>query len=160
MGPENINIMQIVRRYRRPIIIAMMTLSTIILLGIVGASYAVYKVASFSTDKLKTLQPEITETVSDLPAKASGFLEESVLILASAWLQQQAVSVEVTQVKLGLSCFDALGGPSPTQIVSHVQRTVTDTALIKQLQDLAQSLGSAGPASKGPAACTNWILNS
>lgn len=125
-----------------------------------GTGYAVYKIASLGTEKLKTLQPGITETVSNLPQQTTGFLEESVLLLASGWLQQQAASPEFTQVKLGLSCFDALGGPSPTRIVEHVQKSVTDSALSNQLQMINDNISNGAASTTGPAACANWILNS
>jgi hypothetical protein len=160
MNPNKIDIHNIFSRYRKHIIIGATVLTTTLIVAVVGAGYAVYKIASFGGEKIKTLQPGISETVSDIPVQASGFIEETVLIVASGWLQQQAASPEFTQVKLGLSCFDALGGPSPTRIVEHVQKSVTDSALNRQLQDLNEKIGSGAASTTGPAACANWILNS
>lgn len=160
MNPNKIDIQKFVRRYRKQLIIGATVLTTTLFIAVVGAGYAIYKIASFGGEKLKTLQPGITETVSDLPVQASGVIEESVLFLASGWLQQQAASPEFTQVKLGLSCFDALGGPSPTRIVEHVQKSVTDTTLTRQLQELNEKISNGAASTTGPAACANWLLNS
>jgi hypothetical protein len=160
MNPNRIDIHKFVSRYRKQLIIGATVLTTTLVIAVVGAGYAVYKIASFGGEKLKTLQPGVTETVSNLPVKASGFLEESVLLIASGWLQQQAASLEFAQVKLGLSCFDAIGGPSPTRIVEHVQKTVTDSALTRQLQELNEKISNGAASTTGPAACANWLLNS
>jgi len=160
MNPDKIDIHKIVRRYRKPLIIGALVLTTTLFVAVIGTGYAVYKIASVGSEKLKTLQPGITETVSGIPVQTTGFIEESVLLIASGWLQQQAASPEFTQVKLGLSCFDALGGPSPTRIIEHVQKSVTDSAITKQLQVINEQISSGAASSTGPAACANWILNS
>lgn len=153
------NIEETIRRYRKPIVVAIGTMSAVLMLGVVGAGYAVYKTATFATEKVRNLQPAVAESASQLPAQASSSLEGFVLSVASGWLQQGAASGEVAKVKSGLSCFDALGGPSPTEIVGYVQRTVTDTALASRLQDLSKSLSVGETTAKGPAACASWLLN-
>ncbi|MCX6110620.1 MAG: hypothetical protein NTZ90_13570 [Proteobacteria bacterium] len=149
------NVQEIIRRYRKPVIVAVGAMGAVLMLGVVGTGYAVYKTASFAADKLKSLEPG----VSELPAQASGFVEGVVLNVASGWLQQGAASGKVAKVKNGLSCFDALGGPSPTEIVGYVQRTITDATLTTQLQDLNKSLSGSTTTANGPAACTSWLLN-
>lgn len=152
-------IQEIIRRYRKPVIVAVGAMGAVLMLGVVGASYAVYKTATFATEKVRTLQPGVAESASQLPAQASSFVEGVVLNVASGWLQQGAAGGELAQLRSGLSCFDALGGPSPAEVVGYVQRTITDTALTAQLQDLSKSLSSDETTANGPAACASWLLN-
>ncbi len=159
MDLNTVYVRRVLSRYRKPVVVAGLATAAMLALAIVGAGYATYSTASFATDKLKTWQPGVAQTAAMLPAQASGFVEGVVLDVASGWLQQAAGLSDMTQVKSGLSCFDALGGPSPTEIVGHVQRTVTDPKLAAQLKDLTTSFGISGATVSGPAACASWILN-
>jgi hypothetical protein len=159
MNRNTVHYQEMFRRYRKPLLISIAVLAVTLTLGIVGAVYAVYKAASYANEKLQTWEPSVTESATKVPAQALGVVEQIVLNVASQWLQQGAASGEVARVMTGLSCFDALGGPSPTAIVGYVEGKVADTALKAQLQEISKNLESNETGPTGPAACASWLLN-
>jgi hypothetical protein len=83
-----------------------------------------------------------------------------VISVGSLWLQQNLAEQDTAQLKNGLSCFDAIGGPSPVEMVNLVKTKVNDERITKELDSLAQNLQDSGSTNPGPAACANWMLNS
>jgi hypothetical protein len=75
------------------------------------------------------------------------------------WLQQSLAEQETAQLKEGLSCFDALGGPTPIEVVDYVKTKVSDARVTRELDVLAQTLRGSDNSNNGPAACASWMLN-
>ncbi|MBC7533751.1 MAG: hypothetical protein H7318_19460 [Oligoflexus sp.] len=159
---RNLNARTLIYRYRKQIMIAGIALATIVILGVVGLGFAVYKTASFTADKVQTWEQGLSKTGDQLtiPKDNQGLIEGFVLNVASEWLQQGLASKEAERVKNGLFCFDAIGGPSPIEIVSHVKKMVTDPHLSTKLEELNSSLSKEPSTATGPTSCANWFLSS
>lgn len=148
----------LIARYRRAILIFGLSFLAVTGLLVVGAGFLVYKTAALATDQVKVWSSEQALPQPRLPEP--GFVEEVVLSVASGWLQQGLADAEVRPIKDGLACFDALGGPSPVDIVAYVETRTQDPELLTHLRGLKQNLASSINSASGPAACASWILNS
>ena len=95
--------------------------------------------------------------VAELPATAPGFVEGFIVGVASHWLNQGLASAEFASMKDGLACFDAIGGPSPSEMVNYAKSRTTDQAVLAKLKNLSSTLTPT--TSSGPASCAQWILN-
>lgn len=147
---------------------------------VVGAGYLVYKTASVTIDKAKSWNTAQVTTqanqavsgsvaavsgvvagatagVAGLPAAAPGFVEEFIAGLGTHWLNQGLASAEFGSMKVGLACFDAIGGPSPAEMVNYAKSQTTDKAVLAKLNGLSATLTPS--TSSGPASCAQWILS-
>ena len=151
-------ILQIISRNRGKLLIAGVLIVVTLVLGVIGVGFAVYKASALATEKAKELQPVAGEVLKQLPERTVGVVEGVVLSFATVWLQQAGGLQDVANVKLGLACFDAIGGPSPKQIVTYAQSSLGGGEVSDGLRKLANELdGSA--AEHGPNACVTWLLN-
>lgn len=149
----------IVARYKKVILIGGISVLTIGSLLLVGAGVVIYKSAAFATAEVKAWNID-RKVVEAAPTAEPGFLEGVVLEVASGWLEQGLAGAELRPIKDGLSCFDALGGPSPAEIIIYVQSRTSDQVVHGQLSGLAERLKASSAPTSGPAACASWILNS
>jgi hypothetical protein len=149
-------------RYKKKIIVIGVTLMALFVLVIGGVGYAVYQSAVFAKESLQTWN----DPQNPLPADANvvlpnrGWMEGFVISVGSLWLQQNLAEQDTAQLKNGLSCFDAIGGPSPVEMVNLVKTKVNDERITKELDSLAKNLQDSGSTNPGPAACATWMLNS
>ena len=146
-------------RYRKPILISLIGILTTIALGIGALGYLTYQAGIFAKDKVATIQNSVGQAVTKVEIGQGGVVEGVMVNLASAWVQQNLASAETAQFMTGLSCFDALGGPSPTAIINHLKAKTEDTLLLTKLEDLSTRLENIAPQANGSAACANWILS-
>ncbi|HET9240012.1 MAG TPA: hypothetical protein VFO10_22310 [Oligoflexus sp.] len=148
-------------RYKKKIIVIGVTLMALFALVIGGVGYAVYQSAVFAKETLQTWNDPQNPSPGDanvvLPNR--GWMEGFVISVGSLWLQQNLAEQDTAQLKNGLSCFDAIGGPSPVEMVNLVKTRVSDARITKELDSLAQNLQDSGPGNPGPAACATWMLN-
>lgn len=155
-------------RYKKKIILAALALMALFTLVLGGIGYAVYQTAVVAKDKMQSwnlsneskTDPQNQTPLDDkvvLPNR--GWVEGFVISVGSLWLQQNLAEQNTAQLKNGLSCFDAIGGPSPLEMVNLVKTKVDDARITKELDNLTQSLQDSDPANRGPAACANWMLN-
>ncbi len=156
-------------RYKKKIILAAALLLALFTLVIGGIGYAVYQTAVVAKETFQSwdLPNEIKiDPQNQTPGDAKvvlpnrGWMEGFVISVGSLWLQQNIAEEDTTQLKNGLSCFDAIGGPSPLEMVNLVKNKVGDARIAKELDTLTQSLQDPDPTNRGPAACANWMLNS
>jgi hypothetical protein len=155
-------------RYKKTIILVGLSLMALFTLVLGGIGYAVYQTAVFAKDTIQTwdgprdLNPD-RENQTPLDDKVvlpnRGWVEGFVISVGSLWLQQNLAEENTVQLKNGLACFDALGGPSPQEMVSLVKNRIEDERFDRELETLTQSLQDSDPANRGPAACANWMLN-
>lgn len=149
-------------RYKKKIIVIGVSLMAVFALVIGGVGYAVYQSAVFAKEQLQTWNDPQNPSPLDanvvLPNR--GWMEGFVISVGSLWLQQNLAEANTAQLKNGLSCFDAIGGPSPLEMVSLVKTKVNDERITKELDTLTQNLQDSGTGNPGPAACANWMLNS
>jgi hypothetical protein len=155
-------------RYKKKIIVIGVTLMALFTLIIGGIGYALYQSAVFAKESFQAwdmpkeipIDPENQTLLDDkvvLPNR--GWVEGFVISVGSLWLQQNLAEQDTAQLKNGLACFDAIGGPSPLEMVSFVKTKVADERITGQLDTLTQSLQESDPSNRGPAACANWMLN-
>lgn len=169
MRPAKPQLLSFLKPYKKYIVIgALVCLSAFTLLAL-GLGFAAYQTYSYAKEEFKNRQSLPAETLAQLPKELStdeleqlpkearGFVETFVLSLSSGWLEQNLSSREGTQFKVGLACFDALGGPSPETVISYARSRLEDPSLLAKLDGLSDSLRKDG--SEGPAACAQWILN-
>lgn len=149
-------------RYKKKIIVIGVSLMALFALVLGGVGYAVYQTAVFAKESLQTWNVPETPKLGDssvvLPNR--GWMEGFVISVGSLWLQQNLAEEDTAQLKNGLSCFDAIGGPSPLEMVNLVKNKVKDERIAKELDTLTQNLQSSDSGNPGPAACANWMLNS
>lgn len=144
-------------RYKKALVIGSVSFIAFMGLLVVGAGVLMYKAAGFATQEVKTWKAENGLPTISLPKP--GFVEGVVMGVASGWLERSLASPEVQSVKDGLSCFAALGGPSPTDVVAYVESHTSDQQFRDRLSGLKQRLATLPGATTGPAACANWMLN-
>ncbi len=163
MNDNSVDLRNLLRRYKKQIIAIAVALTVLATLGVVGAGYVVYKTATFASEKVSSKINEWTPKAGEglnLPTvPPSGFVEQLVTDVASTWLQQGLASQEALRLERGLACFDALGGPSPTEVVAYVKGTVKDPQFAAKLDNLAERLKKPS-TTNGSGACSQWILNS
>jgi hypothetical protein len=155
-------------RYKKTIVLVGISLMALFTLVLGGIGYAVYQTAVFAKDSFQnwdrtqdiSIDPENQRLLDEkvvLPNR--GWVEGFMISVGSLWLQQNLAEENTAQLKNGLACFDALGGPSPQEMVSLVKSKVADERLDRELETLTQSLQDSDSANRGPAACANWMLN-
>ncbi|HYX37670.1 MAG TPA: hypothetical protein VE954_31600 [Oligoflexus sp.] len=147
-------------RYKKTIIVVGVTLMALVTVVIGGVSYAVYQSAVYAKETFQSWDGTLEVPGGDkvvLPNR--GWVEGFVVSVGSLWLQQNIAEQNTAQLKNGLSCFDAIGGPSPLEMVTFVKSKVNDERLTRELNTLTQSLQDSDPLNRGPAACANWMLN-
>ena len=146
------------KRSKRILLVGGVLLLAISGVVLVGGGILAYKSVTYTAEKVKTWKTEGELPFATVPER--GFVEEVVLGVASSWLEQGLASTEVRTLKDGLSCFDALGGPSALDIVAYVKSRTADQNLIAQLSGLSEKLEASASPTSGPAACATWITNS
>lgn len=155
-------------RYKKKIIVAGVGLTAVFMLVMGGIGYALYQSAVFAKESLQSwnLPQEINiDPQNQIPQDDKvvlpnrGWLEGFVISVGSLWLQQNLAEQDTVQLKNGLACFDAIGGPSPLDMVNLVKTKVDDARITRELDTLTLSLQESDPANRGPAACANWMLN-
>lgn len=148
-------------RYKKWILIGAAGFMALFVITIGGIGFAVYQSASYVKENLSSLQipddMKVNADLGTLPGK--GWTEDFVISIASMWLQQSLAEQDAAQLKAGLSCFDALGGPTPIEVVGYVKTQVTDVRVTKELDALAGTLQGSDSAHNGAAACASWMLN-
>jgi hypothetical protein len=148
-------------RYKKKIIVIGVSLMALFVLVLGGVGYAVYQSAVFAKEQLQTWNDPKNPSPGDvnvvLPNR--GWMEGFVVSVGSLWLEQNLAEQNTAQLKSGLSCFDAIGGPSPLEMVNLVKTKVSDERVTKELDSLAQKLQDPGSTNPGPAACASWMLN-
>ncbi len=145
-------------RYKKALVIGGISFLAFMGVLVVGAGVLVYKTAGLATQEIKTWKAENGLPAISLPKP--GFVEGVVLGVASGWLERSLAGPEVQSVKDGLSCFDALGGPSPSDVVTYVEGHTSSQQFRERLTGLKERLATSPATTTGPAACANWILNS
>jgi hypothetical protein len=160
MNQDILNVQEILKKYKKTIIVAVLALVSVLVLSVVGIGFAAYKFGLFATDKVKGWQEQATTHVEQASLPTMGFAEGVVLNVASQWLKGSLAGAEVAQMREGLACFDALGGPSPEAIVGFVKANAPDPQMAAALDKLGESLkATSGAQSNGTVACANWLLN-
>jgi len=148
-------------RYKKWIVIGGVGLMALFVITVGGIGFAVYQSAAYVKESFPSWQVPDEIKINDdkvvLPNK--GWAEGFVISVASMWLQQSLAEQETAQLKEGLSCFDALGGPTPIEVVDYVKTKVSDARVTKELDALAKNLQGSDNSNNGPAACASWMLN-
>lgn len=163
---------RIAGRYKKHLIIGGVALVLTFVAGMTLIAFIVYKSFDYTADKVATWSGEAGEKVEqlnlptdvavpnipDIPAPPAGFVEGFMLTVASHWLEQGLASQEAGQIKQGLACIDAVGGPSPQKVVDYLQSRASEEHVVRKLAVLSQALNKEIGV-PGPAACANWVLN-
>ncbi|WP_141731648.1 hypothetical protein [Oligoflexus tunisiensis] len=145
-------------RFKKLILISVLGLLGLFVVTVTGIGYAVYQTAGFAKETLSTWEvPTDLDDKVVLPNR--GWIEDFVISVSSLWLQQSLAEQDTVQLKNGLSCFDAIGGPSPLELVNYVKTRVEDARITEELETLTASLQESDSTERGPAACAVWMLN-
>ena len=152
------SLLSVVSRYKKAILIGGISFLAITGLLVFGAGFVIYKTAAFATEKAITWSAPETLVNTELPKP--GFVEGVVLGAASEWLERSITTSEARPIQDGLSCFDALGGPSPVEILTYVKSRTSDPRILGQLGSLEESLNKSVAPPSGAAACASWIFSS
>lgn len=146
----------ILTRYRKPILFGFLVAFAI---GMGAMGFLVYRTGIFAKAKVSAIQNDVTETVPEVSIHDGGVVERLLIGLASDWVQKNLSSTEAVRFKSGLSCFNALGGPSPRVIINRVKAQVDDVNLLARLNELGTSFDKSAPQVNGSASCASWILS-
>lgn len=147
-------------RYKKIIIIGGAAMAALFTAATIGIGYLAYQAVNVSTDQIGVAKQTVTkllesETLETMAPPEMGVIGGVVASVVGNWLVQ---SSELGQVQAGLSCLDALGAPSPKDIVRLVKNNLSGSEWITKIETIeAQINGSNGP--QGAAACTHWLIN-
>jgi hypothetical protein len=145
-------------RFMKLLLFSVLGLLGLLAVTVTGASYALYQTAGFAKDTISSWEfPPVS--LENLEIPDHGWIESFVISVSSLWLQQSLAEQDTVHLKNGLSCFDAIGGPSPLELVNHVKTKVNDARIAEELETLTASLQDSDSARNGPAACAIWLLN-
>lgn len=150
-------------RNKKIVLLGVFSVLLVLSLIIFGIGVVTYKSVQFAAEKIKPLAASGEQYLTEsLPMNESlpnaGFVEGVVLSLANGWLQQGVASSEFAMMRHGLSCFDALGGPSPSEILDYAKSQTTDLKVHTQLRSLEENLLQSSAQATGPSACASWLL--
>ncbi len=150
----------VARKHPKLLVVLIGSVFAVLTAGFVGAGLAIHHAVPPILSASASLVPEAVRSMDQASQKASGYVEAFVLSAASDWLVQQAARAEVAHVAQGLSCFDALGGPSPKEVIDHAQSKLSNPSLEIDLRSIRQNLSVATPPRNGAAACAGWLIGS
>lgn len=150
-------------KYRSAFLVGAFSILLLIFMAASGIGYVAYKMYSsisnntvnMSTSQSVTL-PEWSKQVSS----SDGLFAQLIYEATHTWIQQQAASGDLHAVQSGLSCVQALGGPSPQDVVSRVDSMIADEAVRGKLQSLVGQLDANSARRGGLASCSEWLLRS
>jgi len=159
MESEMLKIKKVLMPYKKPFILVSLAILITAVVGLGAVGLIVYQSGIFVKSKVSSLHADAVETgISDATA-SRGVVEGLLMNVASSWVQQNLAAAETARFRAGLSCFDALGGPSPENIIAHVKTQVGDARMLTMLDELGASLHKSGSKVQGTASCANWILS-
>lgn len=157
------------KRARKPLIIAGVSFLLLGGLLLTGTGYLVYKTAGFAVAALNTQQSGQSSDVASAdesaahgvtsPKAGSSFVREFGSGVASAWLQRGLTEGNISQIRSGLACFDAVGGPSPAAVIALAKQHTADDNIRSQLASLKTQIADQKTLPSGPAACATWMLS-
>jgi hypothetical protein len=159
MNLDKRELLRTLGRYKKHLIFAALAFGILVTTAVVGIGYTVFKVASIASEKVQALEPGTKETAKETLQETAGALEGFVMTIAGLWLEQGLASQDVAQLKQGLSCFDAVGGPSPQTIIEHVKNSIPNNQMEDKLVQLSEKAGIGSIQSTGSTACAQWLLN-
>lgn len=161
---KNYNLGMLFRRYKKALIVGGAAMAVFLTAATVGFGYLAYKAVTVSADQIGDLKQSAAKLVENknlenLVAPDLGLVGGVVTGVAKTWLMQNIQSSEVSQIQSALSCLNAFGAPSPTDMMQVIKRSVSDNQWSAKLETLESQLKSfKGP--QGAEACTHWFMNS
>ncbi len=144
-------------RYRRYVLPVALGAVLLLVAGVSGVIYLTYKTGSYALSQVKTLQVTPSELAAESPSL--GVVEETVMTIANTWVRYQLPSAGLVPLQKGLSCLDAIGGPSPQTMVSYIQTQINDPNLEGKMKRLSDAV-TVNAVQGSPSDCIGWLLNS
>jgi hypothetical protein len=151
----------VIKRYKKTMAALMVTLASVTVIGAITFTFLAYRAAPVAAAKVQDLKLAVSQKISETQLAQADLtvFENVVLQLASTWLHAGLADPQIARLQRGLTCIDALGGPSPSEAVSYLRGKVQDQKTATQLDQLGENLKN-NTAAPGTSACVNWLLNS
>lgn len=106
----------------RKILLGTILSVTVVALGaVIGGGVLAYKATAFAWDEIQEVEKNTGSQASQWVGERLEFFQDLGFRVAGGWLEQNLPSSELGQIKAGLHCFDAIGGPSPQEVLDHVK---------------------------------------
>ena len=150
----------VIRRYKKTMAALMVTLAIATVIGALTLTFLAYRAAPVAAAKVQDLKSAVSQKISgtQLAQPDLTVFENVVLQLASTWLHAGLADPQIARLQHGLTCIDALGGPSPSEAVSYLRGKVQDQKTATKLDQLGENLKN-NAAATGTSSCVNWFLN-
>jgi hypothetical protein len=146
-------------RYRKTILFGCLGLLLIFVIGVGAVGFLAHQTGIFAKDKISHLRDQVNESLSTVDVEQTGVVHGLWLNLASGWVKQNLASAETLRFWQGLSCIDAVGGPSPEAIINHVRTQVNDATHLARLDELIVNIEESALKANSSASCASWILS-
>jgi len=149
-----------------------------VVLGLTVLGYGGYRIAQEVTQSVARwdipkdlLLPSLEQKLENSPRQEAvkkkghegNFVGEFLTSLGQGWIEgwfKEALGhAPISHVKLGLACFDAIGGP-PAEVIIENMRSQMPSDRFKDKLDQIQKVFARENAPQGASACAQWILNS
>jgi hypothetical protein len=150
-------------RYKKAIIIGGAAMALFLTAATIGIGYFAYKAVTVSAEQVAAVSKKGTQllenkNLENIAPPEIGVIGGVMADVAKGWLMQSIQNSEVAQIKVGLSCLDALGAPHPKDMLQLIKNNISGTEWLAKIETLeSQLIGSKGP--QGAQACTEWLIN-
>jgi hypothetical protein len=155
---DQLNLRQLLKRYRVPIIAVVASLSLGFLLLVSGLIYGSYVMVKKASSVVTAQSVQSGDATADVDGKSLGFLENLAIDITRQSMIESLRGEDVVALSDGLACLDAVGGPSPGAVMEHLRQEIKDVDVVARLNEVEQVLKQRIDQ-RTDGACMRWLIN-